>query len=91
MVLTNGSTLYCEKAAFICGQKHPEKDLFFNKNTLYPKFLNPNISALINMYHNGLSDIEIKNKLENFLDTGNDALIKEMDDKTMVLGAVVGI
>jgi len=79
----------CELASWKCYDKQQDKEVYYDPNLPFPEFFNPCIGALKSMHLDNLSDEEIATKWSSFLEKGNTALQKEMDDKTMILGTLI--
>ncbi|MCS7028517.1 MAG: protein phosphatase 2C domain-containing protein [Bacteroidia bacterium] len=80
-VLSDG----CERASFECMQWNPEKGIYEDINKPYPKFFNPLVQILRQLYQQGKSDREISFMWQEFLKCGNPTLAREIDDKSLIL------
>ncbi len=76
----------CEKSAFECNLYDRERNLYYDPNRPFPKFFNPNILALKQLYQQNKSQDEINTLWQGFLEGGNTHLKNEPDDKTLILG-----
>ena len=79
----------CELACWKCYEKLPEENQYHDPNEPYQKFFEQTTGALKSMHLDGLSQDDIMVKWAAFLENGNEALTKEMDDKTMILGVLI--
>jgi len=84
-LLTDG----CELSCWECYQKSEIDDNYFYPNKPFPNFFNPNVNALLKMYNSKLNYSILNAKWENFIKTGNEKLLNETDDKTMILGVLL--
>ena len=75
-----------EKHSFLCYTKNDE-GFYCDPNNPFPKFFDTNIYTLRNLKNAGLTNKQIKLKLENYLKNSN-YFINELDDKTLLVGFV---
>ena len=75
----------CENTSWLCNQYNEATGKYFDPNLPFAKFYNQLIPTLQAFYEDGISLEERKKKWYSFLKNGNKALIKENDDKTMIL------
>ncbi|MDD5271172.1 MAG: PP2C family serine/threonine-protein phosphatase [Methylovulum sp.] len=76
----------CENYAFQTNSYDEEKGIFFSLNEPYSKFFQPLTGQLLSLYKQGYSDQELNKEWQNFIESGNESLAKESDDKTLILG-----
>ncbi|GEM_PF-6721151 len=84
-LLTDG----CEKSSFECSQFDTHTQKWHDPNKPFEKFFQPITQKLLEMQQLGLSEIEIAQRWQKFLEQGNDKLKQEEDDKTMVIGILL--
>lgn len=75
-----------EKTTFLCYVKYPNKELFSDPNKPFEEFFNPIGKSLYQMSAKGWNQRKINATWQDFLDKGNERLINESDDKTMIIG-----
>lgn len=79
----------CELACWKCYDKYPDEERYYDPNIPDQSFFEQNVRALKSMSLDGLPAQEIEEKWSAFLENGNEALRKETDDKTMILGTLI--
>lgn len=73
-----------ESYSFVCYVKDDNGN-FSDPNQPFEPFLNANVNAILSMIEKGISEKKASNKWKEYL-KNNKNLIKEMDDKTMLIG-----
>jgi hypothetical protein len=86
VLLTDG----CEQSAFKCGYFDQERQLFVRQNEPHPEFFDPIIQTLEQMWQSNLPKEEIDRRWRSFIAEGTARLRGEPDDKTLVLGIMMG-
>jgi hypothetical protein len=76
----------CEKSAFECNLYDRDTHKYYDPNLPYPKFFNPNILALRELYKQKQTQDAMNALWQSFLEGGNPQLKNEPDDKTLILG-----
>lgn len=85
-LLTDG----CEQSAFKCGYFDQERQLFMRLNEPHPEFFDPIIQTLEQMWQSDIPREEIERRWHSFVAEGTARLRGEPDDKTLVLGVLMG-
>jgi len=80
----------CESHSFEVNIFDKEEQKYKDPNRPYPKFFQPLVATLRELYQNQAAREEIDAKWRHFIECGNEKLRNELDDKTMILGALVG-
>jgi Protein phosphatase 2C len=75
----------CEKASFEVNLYDEEKAVYYDPNSPFPNFFNPNVEALKKLKEDGKTQDEINELWSSFLTNGNNKFVLETDDKTMIL------
>lgn len=75
----------CERASFEILQYNEEEDKYFDPNKPYKPFFEPNYLNLIKLQRANFEQNQINNLWGDFLEKGNQKLINETDDKSMIL------
>jgi len=75
-----------EKSSFECYIKKPGEERYFDPNMPFANFFNPVANSLQDMSVKGWNQKMINEAWQNFLLHGNDRLVNEPDDKTMIVG-----
>lgn len=75
----------CEKASFSCNLYDEQTGVFYDPNLPYPAFFDPNVKALRQLHEQKMSQEQVNQLWASFLKSGNERLLREPDDKTMVL------
>ncbi|HFQ94713.1 MAG TPA: hypothetical protein ENK32_11925 [Anaerolineae bacterium] len=78
----------CEKHAFECS-RIDENGIWSDPNRPYPGFFEPLLETLVQMKADSDSAAEIQTKWKQFLESGNEGLQHEPDDKTLILGILL--
>lgn len=78
----------CEQASFECSIVEKGSQKWSDPNLPYIKFFNPLVETIIGFKQDNISPIEAKAKWKKFLESGNQKLAEEQDDKTMILGVL---
>lgn len=79
----------CEQHSFECSIFDSVSQQWSDPNLPYPKFFNPLASQIKSLATQKDSDIEVNNNWKKFLESGNEGLKNEPDDKTLILGVLV--
>lgn len=79
----------CESHSFEVNVFDEQERKFKDLNRPYPKFFQPLVATLKNLYQNQVAPEEINAKWQAFIEGGSEKLKNEPDDKTMILGVVV--
>jgi hypothetical protein len=74
-----------EKSSFECYTKMPDKELYYDPNRPFSKFFNPIKDSLLKMSERDWNQYKINKAWQVFLLKGNERLINEPDDKTMIV------
>lgn len=78
----------CEQHSFECSVMDSTTGQWSDPNRPYEKFFNPLVETLRQMADSATT-VDMPAKWKQFLESGNEGLRNESDDKTMVLGIVV--
>ena len=78
----------CEKHAFECS-RIDENGIWSDPNRPYPGFFEPLLETLVQMKADSDNAAEIQAKWKQFLESGNEGLQHEPDDKTLILGILL--
>ena len=76
----------CERATFECNLLNEETKSYFDPNKPYAPFFDPNIKNLYQLYKENKTQVEINELWGNFLTKGNEKLLLEPDDKSLIFG-----
>ena len=76
----------CEKICFECYVKALEKDRYYDPNKPFPGFFNSIGKSLLNMSLSNWTHKQVNEKWKFFLENGNETLVNESDDKTLIVG-----
>lgn len=80
----------CEAHAFEVNIFNVEKQKYEDPNRPYPGFFQPLVATLKRFHQSQTPKEEIDAKWQRFIESGNEKLKNEPDDKSMILGALVG-
>lgn len=75
----------CERASFEILKYNEEEDKYFDPNTPYKPFFEPNFSNLLKLKKGKVDQNKINELWADFIEKGNPKLISETDDKSMIL------
>ena len=75
-----------EKSSFECYIKKPDEEHYYDPNIPYNNFFNPVAKSLHAMSEKGWNQKKLNKSWQNFLLKGNERLVNEPDDKTMIVG-----
>jgi len=75
----------CERASFEILKYNEEEDKYFDPNKPYKPFFEPNYLNLLKLKRANFEQNQINNLWGDFLEKGNQKLINETDDKSMIL------
>lgn len=78
----------CEQHSFECSVLDSNTGQWSDPNRPYEKFFNPLVDTLRRMV-NSSTTVDMPAKWKQFLESGNEGLRNESDDKTMILGILV--
>ena len=78
----------CEHTSWDCNLYDADKGIYYDPNTPHVAFFNPLIETLKEHKRGHLPFADRSEKWSNYLDKGNKSFIKEIDDKTMILGTI---
>ncbi len=76
----------CEAHAYQIGTFDYEQEKYTEINQPYPQFFNPLVATIKNLQNQKVDFYDIQQKWCKFVEDGNDNLINEPDDKTLILG-----
>lgn len=79
----------CQKTSWLCYQRDKETGNFFDPNKPNPDFFNSLCETLQSFRKDEVAEKERAEKWRKFIEAGNASFVKEKDDKTMILGAIV--
>lgn len=77
----------CERASFEILKYNEEDDKYFDPNRPYKPFFEPNYLNLLKLKKANIEQNRINELWCDFLEKGNQKLLNETDDKTMILSA----
>lgn len=75
----------CERASFEILKYNEEENKYFDPNKPYKPFFEPNYHNLLKLKKANFDQKRINDLWENFLEKGNQKLLNETDDKSMIL------
>lgn len=75
----------CERASFEILKYNEEEDKYFDPNKPYKPFFEPNYLILLKLKKTNFDQNQINDLWGDFLEKGNQTLINETDDKSMIL------
>jgi hypothetical protein len=75
----------CERASFEILKFNESEDKYYDPNLPFKPFFEPNYQNLIKLNTAGYSQEQINGLWEKFIQSGNQKLINETDDKSMIL------
>lgn len=79
----------CERASFEILKYNNEEDRYFDPNTPFKPFFEPNYLNLIKLKEANFEQARINELWGYFLEKGNQKLINETDDKSMILSVFI--
>lgn len=79
----------CEAHSFEVNIYDEAEQKYKDPNKPYPKFFQPIVATLKNFHQSQATAEEIDAKWQRFIESGNEKLKNEPDDKTMILGILV--
>jgi hypothetical protein len=80
----------CETHSFQCSIPDLKTGKFYDPNLPYPKFFNPLTKNLRDLLDDQVQVEEANEKWKKFIECGTKGLENEPDDKTMILGILIG-
>ncbi len=80
----------CERGCFRCWVPTGEEDIFEDPNEPFADFFEPNLSAVMAMHRDKLSQEDINKRWAKHLRDGLPAFAEETDDRTMILAGFSG-
>jgi len=75
-----------EKSSYECYIKKTDEEHYYDPNKPFNNFFNPVAKSLYVMSEQSWNQKRLNESWQNFLSKGNDRLINESDDKTMIVG-----
>jgi len=75
----------CERASFEILKYSEEEDKYYDPNNPFKPFFEPNYSNLLKLKNANVDQIKINELWTSFIEKGNQKLISETDDKSMIL------
>lgn len=79
----------CEAHSFEVNIYDEVEQKYKDPNKPFPKFFQPIVTTLKNFYQSQVTTDEIDAKWKRFIESGNEKLKNEPDDKTMILGILI--
>jgi len=79
----------CENHAFECSKFNRDINKWFDPNVPSEKFFNPLCQQLKSLKENNVSEDEANLNWRHFIESGNQGLKEESDDKTLILGILI--
>ncbi len=84
-LLTDG----CERASFEVNIFNEKEGKYFDPNTPFKPFFEPNYNTLLELKNENIKQKELNEMWRQYIENGNEVLKNEYDDKTMILSVII--